>query len=127
MNNYNPNLIKKLVRMAFSSRLSRPILSGSAVLLCIVASAAFEAGPAAATTNLVPNGNFNISSGTGPTTLTTDANGGFGPSAAKDWGAFNDNAGTTTTKLVPVTQAPPGHKPNGNVIHVTTTNAYDGI
>ncbi len=118
----NPDLIKELVRMAFSSLLSRRILSGAAVLLCVVSSAVFEASPAAAATNLVPNGNFDITSGTGPTTLTTDANGGNGPSAAKDWGVFNDNAGTTTTQLLPSPVVR-----GGKMIHVVTTNVHSGI
>lgn len=118
----NSMLIKELVRTTFSSRLARPILSVSAALLCVFSSAAFEASHAAAATSLVANGNFDIPSGTGPTKLVSDANGATGPSAAKDWGAFNDNAATTTTELLPSPLVP-----GGKIIHVVTTNAYDGI
>jgi hypothetical protein len=71
---------------------------------------------------LISNGNFNTASSTGSTSLTTDDNGGIGPSAAKSWQVLNDNAGTTTTELLP--------SPNiagGKMIHVVTTNIFSGI
>jgi hypothetical protein len=70
----------------------------------------------------VANGAFNTPSGTGPTTLTTDSNGGWKPSAARFWLAFNDVAGTTTTELVPSTLVP-----GGTMIHITTTGVDSGL
>ncbi len=81
------------------------------------------AARAAAAEPLLLNSNFKVPSGNGPTTLTTDANGGVGPSAAKDWIVFNDTAGTTTTDLEPSTLTPPG----GNMIHVTTSAIQSGL
>jgi hypothetical protein len=71
---------------------------------------------------IVANGNFNTPSGTGPTSLTTDSNGGTGPSAAKYWLTFNDTAGTTTTELLPSTLVP-----GGTMIHITTTGSDSGL
>jgi hypothetical protein len=71
---------------------------------------------------IVANGAFNTPSHTGPSTLTTDSNGGTGPSAAADWLAFNDTAGTTATELLASTLVP-----GGKMIHVTTTAQYSGL
>ena len=68
------------------------------------------------------NDAFNVPSGKGPTTLTTGPDGGSGPSAAQNWSVFNDNAGTTTTELLPSTLVT-----GGTMIHVTTTNIASGI
>lgn len=90
-------------------------------LAAILLATAWSAHAVAAAT-IVENEAFNIPSGTGPTSLTTDANGGLGPSAAKFWGAFNDTAGTTTTELLPSTLVP-----GGTMIHVTTTGLDSGL
>jgi predicted RecA/RadA family phage recombinase len=119
---------KKMTHLAASSRLSRPILSGSAAMLGVFASIAFGASYPASALNLVANGNFAIPSAAGPTKLVTDASGGNGPSAAQGWSAFNDSAGTTTTELQLWSDVP-GGKMNwdGYVIHVTTSSTQAGI
>jgi hypothetical protein len=96
----------------------RPHTTGAAIIATILLGsfAAAEAAPG------VANGAFNTPSGTGPTTLTTDSNGGWAPSAASHWLAFNDIAGTTTTELVPSTLVP-----GGTMIHITTTGLDSGL
>jgi hypothetical protein len=126
MNYLHPT--RKLTNTADTSRLLRPIRSGSAAMLGLIASIALEASHPALARNLVANGNFEIPFGAGPTKLVTDASGGNGPSAAEGWNAFNDNAGTTTTELRLWSDVP-GGKMNwdGYVIHVTTTSTQAGI
>lgn len=93
-------------------------LTGAAILAIwlLGGAAAAHAAP------IVANGDFNVPSHTGPSSLTTDSNGGIGPSAAKFWLAFNDTAGTTTTELLPSTLVP-----GGTMIHVTTTGLESGL
>jgi hypothetical protein len=73
---------------------------------------------------LLSNPSFEIGTpGISSTTFTGMRDLGGTPSAAQDWRVFNNSYGTTTTELLPSTLVGGGSE----MLHVTTTNAYNGI
>jgi hypothetical protein len=73
---------------------------------------------------IVANPDFTMPNPSFSTTTLTGAHLG-GPSAAADWGTFNNSSATTTTSLLPSTLTLGGS--HTNMIHVVTSGAGNGL